>query len=120
MTDAVRIFEGLKEAYLRYFDSPFDLRFDELVERNGAAPRSRWRPVPRSADRAAAAIRRKRPRTSSRRSAAPLPVPQAGLRKLHRRSVPARTNGLFPPRAGQPIELYTHQVDMLRASAARA
>ena len=31
MTDAIRAFEGLTEAYLRYFDSAFDLRFDELV-----------------------------------------------------------------------------------------
>jgi DEAD/DEAH box helicase domain-containing protein len=32
MTDAITVFERLKEAYLRYFDSPFDLRFDELVD----------------------------------------------------------------------------------------
>src|SRR5260370_31224848 len=32
MTDAIHTFEGLKQAYLRYFDSPYDLRFDELVE----------------------------------------------------------------------------------------
>ena len=31
MTDTAAIFRGLKDAYLRYFDSPFDLRFDELV-----------------------------------------------------------------------------------------
>jgi DEAD/DEAH box helicase domain-containing protein len=32
MTDAIRTFEALKQAYLRYFDSPYDLRFEELVE----------------------------------------------------------------------------------------
>lgn len=31
MTDSISIFTRLKEAYLRYFDSPFDLRFDEFV-----------------------------------------------------------------------------------------
>lgn len=31
MTDVTQVFEGLKRAYLRYFDSAFDLRFDELV-----------------------------------------------------------------------------------------
>lgn len=32
MTDVMKIFDELRGGYLRYFDSPFDLRFDELVE----------------------------------------------------------------------------------------
>ena len=31
MTDPIATFDSLKSAYLRYFDSPFDLRFEELV-----------------------------------------------------------------------------------------
>lgn len=32
MTDVIQAFNGLKKAYLRYFDSAFDLRFSELSE----------------------------------------------------------------------------------------
>ena len=32
MTDPVHTFDSLKSAYLRYFDSPFDLRFEDLVQ----------------------------------------------------------------------------------------
>ena len=32
MTDPIQTFESLKSAYLRYFDSPYDLRFEELVQ----------------------------------------------------------------------------------------
>ena len=32
MTDPIHTFDSLKSAYLRYFDSPFDLRFEELVQ----------------------------------------------------------------------------------------
>ena len=32
MIDAIGTFQSLKDAYLRYFDSPFDLRFDEVVK----------------------------------------------------------------------------------------
>src|SRR5438552_4564 len=32
MTDPIRTFSSLKDAYFRYFDSPFDLRFEELVQ----------------------------------------------------------------------------------------
>src|SRR5258705_10506795 len=31
MTNPVQTFDALRDAYLRYFDSPFDLRFEELV-----------------------------------------------------------------------------------------
>src|SRR5262245_3921888 len=32
MTRPLQTFSSLRNAYLRYFDSPFDLRFDELVQ----------------------------------------------------------------------------------------
>ena len=32
MTDPIHTFDSLKSAYLRYFDSPFDLRFEDLVQ----------------------------------------------------------------------------------------
>src|SRR3954468_5322128 len=32
MSNPVDTFNSLKRAYLRYFDSPFDLRFEELVQ----------------------------------------------------------------------------------------
>ena len=32
MTNPIDTFESLKSAYLRYFDSPFDLRFEEVVQ----------------------------------------------------------------------------------------
>lgn len=36
MTNPVSIFEGMRDTYLRYLDSPFDLRYDSLVaERRG-------------------------------------------------------------------------------------
>ena len=31
MSDPIRTFDNLKSAYLRYFDSAFDLRFEEIV-----------------------------------------------------------------------------------------
>jgi len=32
MTRPLQTFSSLRDAYLRYFDSPFDLRFEELVQ----------------------------------------------------------------------------------------
>ena len=40
MSDPIQTFANLKNAYLRYFDSPFDLRFEELVQARAAAARS--------------------------------------------------------------------------------
>jgi hypothetical protein len=31
MSNPIRVFENLKEMYLRYLDSPFDLRYDDLI-----------------------------------------------------------------------------------------
>lgn len=40
MTNPVSIFEGMRDTYLRYLDSPFDLRYDSLVaERRGLLDR---------------------------------------------------------------------------------
>ena len=32
MTNPIETFQSLKSAYLRYLDSPFDLRFEEMVQ----------------------------------------------------------------------------------------
>ena len=32
MSNPIDTFNSLKSAYLRYFDSPFDLRFEDLVQ----------------------------------------------------------------------------------------
>ena len=31
MSNAIRLFENLKDMYLRYLDSPFDLRYDDEI-----------------------------------------------------------------------------------------
>lgn len=118
MTDAIRTFEGLKQAYLRYFDSPYDLRFDELVEerrrildRDGVLYRepliepqppyagSGFQDVAQVASSALAGIAGWTPQLIDDFSTLAL-------------------NGLFLSQNRPPIELYTHQVEMLRASVA--
>lgn len=118
MTDAIRTFDGLRQAYLRYFDSPFDLRFDELVEERR-----------RILDRDGVLYRE------------PLIEPQppyAGSGFVIGQAIPAilagadgwtsqllddlaglAASGLFLPEQNRPpIELYAHQVEMLRISVA--
>jgi DEAD/DEAH box helicase domain-containing protein len=116
MTDAMAVFRGLKQAYLRYFESPFDLRFDELVE-------DRRRLLDRdSVLYRDPLIEPQPPYIGSGRdivsaSAAALggapgwsPQAVADLGQF-------ASNGLFLPRP-EPIELYRHQVEMLQISAA--
>ncbi len=118
MTNPIRTFESLKNAYLRYFDSPFDLRFQELVlarrhmlDRDGVLYRE---PL----------IEPQPPYAGSRqdvRSAATSVLsgsaawPQATIADL----AGIAEAGLFAPRAGISVELYAHQVEMLRASTLR-
>jgi len=115
MTDPIQTFDSLKHAYLRYFDSPFDLRFEELVQARR-----------RMLDRDGVLYRE------------PLVEPQppyAGSGHDVRSAVTSVLTGsadwsagaiadlaeiaeagLFPARGGVPMELYTHQVAMLRSS----
>jgi ATP-dependent helicase YprA (DUF1998 family) len=117
MTDPIHTFDSLKSAYLRYFDSPFDLRFEDLVQARR-----------RLLDRDGVLYRE------------PLIEPQPGY-VLSGHDIRAATasvlggaagwsaqniadlagvaeEGLFLPRGSTPIELYRHQEAMLRSSVA--
>ena len=118
MTDPIQTFDSLKTAYLRYFDSPYDLRFEELVQARR-----------RLLDRDGVLYRE------------PLIEPQppyAGSGHDIRSAVASVLSGgagwgagaigdlggiaeagLFRAQGGVALELYTHQVEMLRASALR-
>ena len=118
MTNPIEIFQSLKSAYLRYFDSPFDLRFEEVVrvrrqllDRDGVLYRE---PL----------VEPQPPYSSSGHD-----VGSAIAEVLHnsRGWSPALVSelaqvgksGLFPPRGSTPLKLYAHQVEMLRASTLR-
>ena len=116
MTNPVRVFESLKNAYLRYFDSPYDLRFQELVDarrrqldRDGVLYRN-------------VLIEPQPPYAGSGRDIRAAVTEALGSSwdpDLRSDLFCAAEAGLFAPRNGVPIELYTHQVDMLAASTAR-
>ena len=118
MTDPIQIFDGLKSAYLRYFDSPFDLRFDELVQarrrlldRDGVLYREPLiepqPPFAGSGQHASSAL------SSVLTGSAGWSTSAIGdLGRI-------AESGLFPARGGMPLELYTHQVEMLRSSTER-
>ncbi len=118
MTDPIQIFDGLKSAYLRYFDSPFDLRFDELVQarrrlldRDGVLYREPLiEPQPPYAG-------------SGHHVSSAVSSVLTGSAGWSTSAVGDLANiaesGLFPARGGMPLELYTHQVEMLRSSTER-
>jgi DEAD/DEAH box helicase domain-containing protein len=116
MTDPIEIFHSLKSAYLRYFDSPYDLRFEELVQlrrqlldRDGVLYREVLiEPQPPYAGSGHDI----RSAVSSALSASWSPGVRGDL-------AAAAEAGLFAPRNGTPIELYTHQLEMLESSTAR-
>jgi DEAD/DEAH box helicase domain-containing protein len=114
MTDPIQTFDALRSAYLRYFDSPFDLRFEEVVQarrqmlnRDGVLFRE---PL----------IEPQPPYTGSGhdiRSATAAVLaghPQWPAATINDLAVFAET-GLFQPRAGIPLEPHAHQVDMMRS-----
>ena len=115
MTDLTQTFQSLKDAYLRYFDSPFDLRFEELVQarrrlldRDGVLYRE---PLVEPQPPYAVSGHDVRSAVSAVLSGAvgwPASVVDdlAGIAE----------QGLFLPRDGVPMELYVHQLDMLRSS----
>lgn len=117
MSNPIQTFQSLKSAYLRYFDSPFDLRFEDLVQARR-----------RLLDRDGVLYRE------------PLIEPQPGY-VLSGHDIRAATasvlggvagwsqqniadlagvaeEGLFLPRGSMSIELYRHQEAMLRSSVA--
>ncbi|HEV2619924.1 MAG TPA: DEAD/DEAH box helicase, partial [Acidobacteriaceae bacterium] len=117
MTNPIEMFDGLKSAYLRYFDSPFDLRFEDLVQarrrllnRDGILYREPLiEPQPGYVlsghdIRAAAA--------SALAGSAAWPA------QTVRDIADIAEQGLFLPVGANPIELYRHQEALLRESAA--
>jgi len=118
MTDPIQTFQSLKSAYLRYFDSPYDLRFEELVQarrqlldRDGVLYREPLvepqPPYAGSGHDVRSAVSSILHRTAGWSTG--LTADLAGIAEA----------GLFQPRGGLPIELYGHQVEMLRSSTLR-
>lgn len=118
MTDVVKIFDDLKSGYLRYFDSPFDLRFDEAVgerrrilDRDGILfrepliePQPPYPPSGMDIQRAAHA--------ALDGAAGWQPETVDDLAQI------ASLGFFYTPPAEPAIELYQHQFEMLRTSAA--
>ena len=118
MTNPIETFQSLKSAYLRYFDSPFDLRFEEVVQarrrlldRDGVLYREPLvEPQPPylgSGHDIGGAVAHVLGGSSGWTHALVGELAQLGER------------GLFPPRGDTALELYAHQVEMLRASTQR-
>jgi DEAD/DEAH box helicase domain-containing protein len=118
MSDPIRTFANLRDTYLRYFDSPFDLRFEELVrargqllDRDGVLYREPLiepqPPYAGSGEDVRAAAR------------SVLTGHAAWSDGTVEDLAASAETGLFLPRNGVPLELYTHQVEMLRSSSAR-
>ena len=115
MTSPIETFQALKGAYLRYFDSPFDLRFEEVVQarrrlldRDGVLYRE---PL----------VEPQPPYTGSGHDIGSAVSEVLGSASgwtpsLIRELAQIGERGLFAPRRNRPIELYEHQVEMLRAS----
>lgn len=118
MTNPIETFQSLKSAYLRYFDSPFDLRFEEVVQarrelldRDGVLYRE---PLVEPQPPYSGSGRDISSAVGEVLGSAPGWTP-ALVGELAR----VGESGLFPPRRNKPLELYTHQVEMLRASTLR-
>ena len=118
MTNPTQTFQSLKNAYLRYFDSPYDLRFEEIVQarrqlldRDGVLYRE---PLVEPQPPYAGSGLNIRSAVSTVLSGAAGWTP-AMLDDLA--SIAER--GLFPPRGGSPLEMYRHQVEMFGATTVR-
>ncbi len=118
MTDLIHTFQSLKDTYLRYFDSPFDLRFEELVQarrrlldRDGVLYRE---PLVEPQPPYAVTGHDVRSAVSAVLGGA-AGWPASVIDDL----ADMAEQGLFLPRDGDPIDLYVHQLDMLRSSTLR-
>ena len=116
MSRPIHAFESLKDAYLRYFDSAFDLRFEEvlqerrrLLDRDGVLYRE---PLVEPQPAYAGSGRDVRSAVSDVLGGAE-GWPAAAADDL----AGIAEAGLFLPASGGPIELYAHQAETLRASA---
>lgn len=115
MSDPIQTFQSLKGAYLRYFDSPFDLRFEELVQarrqlldRDGVLYRE---PLVEPQPPYAGSGHDVRSAVNDVLAAA------AGWTAASVGDLAGiAERGLFLPRGAVPIELYAHQAEMLRSS----
>jgi DEAD/DEAH box helicase domain-containing protein len=118
MTNPVQTFDALRDAYLRYFDSPFDLRFEELVlarrgllNRDGVLYREPLiEPQPPYVLSGRTISSGSQEALSGQPSWTAATISDLGL---------FAEAGLFLPRNGVSIELYRHQLEMLRAVTAQ-
>lgn len=115
MSDPIQTFRSLKSAYLRYFDSPFDLRFEELVQarrqlldRDGVLYRE---PLVEPQPPYAGSGHDVRSAVTS-----VLGVATGWTASMAGDLAGIAERGLFLPRGSTPIELYAHQVEVLRSS----
>src|SRR5690348_15708487 len=118
MTDPIQTFDALRNAYLRYFDSPFDLRFEELVQARRAL-----------LDRDGVLFRESliEPQPPYVGSGHDIHSGSADVLNGHAAWTAASIRdlgdfaelGLFQPRNGIPLELYAHQLEMMRAVTGR-
>jgi len=118
MTDPIQTFDALRNAYLRYFDSPFDLRFQELVQARRQL-----------LDRDGVLFREPliEPQPPYVGSGHDIRSGSANVLTGHRdwtntaiRDVGDFAElGFFQPRNGIPLELYAHQLEMMRAVTER-
>jgi DEAD/DEAH box helicase domain-containing protein len=118
MTNPLQTFDALRNAYLRYFDSPFDLRFEELVlarrrllDRDGVLYREPLiEPQPAYVASGHTISTASTDTLAGHASWNPAAISDLGT---------FAEAGLFLPRNRIPIELYRHQLDMLQAVTAR-
>ena len=118
MTNPLQTFDALRNAYLRYFDSPFDLRFEELVlarrrllDRDGVLYREPLiEPQPAYVASGHTISTASTHTLAGHPSWNPAAISDLGA---------FAEAGLFLPRNTIPIELYRHQLDMLQSVTAR-
>ena len=118
MTNPIDTFESLKSAYLRYLDSAFDLRFKEVVQ-------ARRRLLDRDGVLYREPLVEPQPPYSGSGHGIGNAVDEVlggspgWTPELLGELAQFGEGGLFPPRGNTPLELYAHQVEMLRASTLR-